>query len=640
VEAGFEFLSIEFATDEYQRILSRHTDGPRTLELPVEHHVYAVKDVATVLALERQNTFHAEDIFAAALQQVRQPIIDLLRIQHTRITDADRRNLAVMMMRSKGPLCRSTHAVDTQVEFGRRMLAEHGIGTRSCNLDIEVTALVTDVDPVETRPRCERRPAAHGQRIFSERPYCRLNGRGQTLGACRSRRDEYQPESTFMRVSVVIIMVVMMAVSAVGPVLVMLVMIMMRMRIAAATQRETAGRQLVYACPLEWILGLEEGRVDCERTLQIEGADVQHSIDRYIGITCAEYAGRAVDGAHPSFDALEFGLANEIGFIEQDHVGKRHLLAGFIHLFEMFLDVSCIDHGDDRIEQKLLLEVIVKEKRLRHGAGVGHAGSLDDDVIELVAALEQLSEDAQQVTAHGAADATVVGFEDFFFGANHELMIDTHLAELVLDHGDALAVVLGEDAIEQRGLSRPQESRQYGDGDPIRGSHRGRMITYRMAKAGHHHVGHDHSACIEEAVRNAAEVCARRGLNLTPIRRRVLEIVWRAHEPIGAYDILGELSKERDKAAPPTVYRALEFLMDAGLVHRIDSLNAFIGCDEPARTHVAQFLVCRKCHRVAEIDDPAINRLLAEKSLAVGFRIEPTSLEIKGLCGDCEAAAV
>lgn len=153
-----------------------------------------------------------------------------------------------------------------------------------------------------------------------------------------------------------------------------------------------------------------------------------------------------------------------------------------------------------------------------------------------------------------------------------------------------------------------------------------------------HTAGHDHAACIVEAVRNAAEVCAKRGLNLTPVRRRILEIVWRAHEPIGAYEILAELAKERDKAAPPTVYRALEFLIDAGLVHRIDSLNAFIGCDEPARTHVAQFLVCRKCHRVVEIDDPEVNRLLAEKSLAAGFRIEPTSLEIKGLCGDCEDA--
>lgn len=149
---------------------------------------------------------------------------------------------------------------------------------------------------------------------------------------------------------------------------------------------------------------------------------------------------------------------------------------------------------------------------------------------------------------------------------------------------------------------------------------------------------HDHGACIDRAVATAAEICAARGLNLTPSRRRVLEIVWRAHEPIGAYDILAELAKERAKAAPPTVYRALEFLMGAGLVHRIDSLNAFLGCDAPRKLHVAQFLVCRGCHRVVEIDDPSLNRVLAEKSRAAGFRIEPTSLEIKGLCADCGAA--
>ncbi len=157
-----------------------------------------------------------------------------------------------------------------------------------------------------------------------------------------------------------------------------------------------------------------------------------------------------------------------------------------------------------------------------------------------------------------------------------------------------------------------------------------------MRKPRAHRTGnHDHHACIERAVATAAEVCRLRGLNLTPVRRRILELVWRAHEPIGAYDILAELAKERQKAAPPTVYRALEFLMGAGLVHRIDSLNAFLGCDAPQRTHVAQFLVCRSCQHVVELDDPAINRVLAEKSKAAGFRIEPTSLEIKGLCAEC-----
>lgn len=166
------------------------------------------------------------------------------------------------------------------------------------------------------------------------------------------------------------------------------------------------------------------------------------------------------------------------------------------------------------------------------------------------------------------------------------------------------------------------------------------MITYGMAESRPSHVTfHDHAACIDQALSTAALVCERRGLNLTPIRRRILEIVWRAHEPIGAYAILAELAKERAKAAPPTVYRALEFLMTAGLVHRIDSLNAFIGCEEPAQPHVAQFLVCRACHRVAEIDDPSLNRVLGEKSRAMGFRIEPTSLEIKGLCSECATAS-
>lgn len=153
--------------------------------------------------------------------------------------------------------------------------------------------------------------------------------------------------------------------------------------------------------------------------------------------------------------------------------------------------------------------------------------------------------------------------------------------------------------------------------------------------AGQNPLPHDHTACIDKAVHTAERVCAARGLKLTPLRQRVLEIVWRAHEPIGAYEILAELARERDKAAPPTVYRALEFLMTAGLVHRIDSLNAFIGCDEPSKPHMAQFLVCRRCQRVVELDDPAISALLADKCRAAGFLLEPTSLELTGLCDNC-----
>jgi Fur family zinc uptake transcriptional regulator len=146
---------------------------------------------------------------------------------------------------------------------------------------------------------------------------------------------------------------------------------------------------------------------------------------------------------------------------------------------------------------------------------------------------------------------------------------------------------------------------------------------------------HDHAVCVHRAVATATAVCRNRGLNLTPSRRRVLEIVWRAHAPIGAYEILAELAKERDKAAPPTVYRALEFLVDAGLVHRIDTLNAYVGCESPEVEHLGQFLVCRRCQRVIELDDPAISSALLHRSRALGFDAPSLAVEIKGVCRDC-----
>jgi Fur family zinc uptake transcriptional regulator len=146
---------------------------------------------------------------------------------------------------------------------------------------------------------------------------------------------------------------------------------------------------------------------------------------------------------------------------------------------------------------------------------------------------------------------------------------------------------------------------------------------------------HDHRQCVSKALADAESVCNKQNARLTPIRKRVLELVWDSHEPIGAYDILARLSREREKATPPTVYRALEFLMDVGLVHRIDSLNSFLGCRSPTRQHVAQFLVCRSCHHVDEIDSVAVQRALMAESRKSGFTLEPSTFEVKGLCGDC-----
>lgn len=149
---------------------------------------------------------------------------------------------------------------------------------------------------------------------------------------------------------------------------------------------------------------------------------------------------------------------------------------------------------------------------------------------------------------------------------------------------------------------------------------------------------HDHARCIRRAVSAAEEICTRRKVSLTPLRRRVLEIVWRGHEPIGAYEILAEIGKDRDKVGPPTVYRALEFLQGAGLVHRVDALNAFVGCGRPEHGHAAQFLICSKCHRFTEIEDPELTRALGERARALGFHFESGAVEIKALCDDCATA--
>ena len=90
--------------------------------------------------------------------------------------------------------------------------------------------------------------------------------------------------------------------------------------------------------------------------------------------------------------------------------------------------------------------------------------------------------------------------------------------------------------------------------------------------------GHDHRACVDEALDGAVELCRKRGARLTGTRQRILELVWAGHRPVGAYELLAALGRDGQPAAPPTVYRALDFLVDQGLVHRIESLNAFVGC--------------------------------------------------------------
>lgn len=148
--------------------------------------------------------------------------------------------------------------------------------------------------------------------------------------------------------------------------------------------------------------------------------------------------------------------------------------------------------------------------------------------------------------------------------------------------------------------------------------------------------GHDHAACIHNALARAETLCAERGARLTALRKRVLELVWAGHRPRGAYQILDDLRAAEGKCvAPLTVYRALEFLEDQGLVHRIECLNAYVGCPEPKDSHRGQFLVCTTCGVTVEIDDPDIRTTIETAAAAHGFVVDHPVVEVRGLCRTC-----
>lgn len=147
---------------------------------------------------------------------------------------------------------------------------------------------------------------------------------------------------------------------------------------------------------------------------------------------------------------------------------------------------------------------------------------------------------------------------------------------------------------------------------------------------------HDHARCQRELLSEAARHCARRKLRLTERRRQVLEVLLASHQPMGAYDILAEINRRAgdERIAPPIVYRALDFLIGEGLIHRIESRNAFISCIQPGHRPGARFLICRGCDRVAELENNEVE-LLAEAD-SLGFAVDHSVVEITGICADCQ----
>lgn len=141
-----------------------------------------------------------------------------------------------------------------------------------------------------------------------------------------------------------------------------------------------------------------------------------------------------------------------------------------------------------------------------------------------------------------------------------------------------------------------------------------------------------HTDCIEHALQHADDICRKTGVRLTTTRRKILAMLWQSHQPRKAYDLLAELSQGDVSAKPPTVYRALEFLQEMGLAHKVESLNAYIGCNG---CDAHQYLICQKCGEVTDLGDAGLANTVSNKAAERGFKVANSIIEIKGQCEGC-----
>ena len=149
-----------------------------------------------------------------------------------------------------------------------------------------------------------------------------------------------------------------------------------------------------------------------------------------------------------------------------------------------------------------------------------------------------------------------------------------------------------------------------------------------------HHV-HDGNAFVHEVER----ACEQRGLRLTPIRANALRLIADAGRPVKAYELLDLMKATHGAAAPPTVYRALDFLLEHGFVHKLSSINAYVGCHHPgSAAHAVPFLICDRCQSATELEDESIVGALDARARSLGFAPQAQTLEVHGLCANCADA--
>src|SRR5215831_3289736 len=211
----------------------------------------------------------------------------------------------------------------------------------------------------------------------------------------------------------------------------------------------------------------EEFRLDLHDAVEIEGIAAEHLRQRDPAALGLVQLGVGVDAADARLHLAERVGFDQIGLVEQDHVGERDLVLRLRRVLEAVLQPFGVSDRDHRVELGLAADIVVHEERLRHRRGVREPRGLDDDGVELTLPAHQPVDDAHEVAAHGAADAAVVHLEDFFVGADDEIVVDADLAEFVDNDGVLLPVRLRQNAVEQRGLAGAEIAGKHGDGDLV-----------------------------------------------------------------------------------------------------------------------------------------------------------------------------
>ncbi len=236
----------------------------------------------------------------------------------------------------------------------------------------------------------------------------------------------------------------------------MMVMLMMIMAVVAV---------IVVMMIVVVLFDRQEFRLNFQDTVEIEGVAAEHGVEFNGAFGGAVQLGVGVDAANARLDLFQFGRRDQIDLVEQDDVGEGDLVFRFRRVLEAGGQPFGVGDGDNRIESRILRHVGVDEKGLGDRGGIGEAGGFDQNGIELALAAHQAFDDADEVSAHGAADAAVVHFENFFVGVHDQIVVDADFAEFIDDHREFPAVILGENAVEQSGLARAEIAGEDGDGD-------------------------------------------------------------------------------------------------------------------------------------------------------------------------------